>query len=86
MRHSSWRMDEDRVVLIGGWWKPTFTHLIIDQHAVIASRLDNAPEANNQYSDKIYLYAFIFNFLVDFFSIVEMVNQEVFNLNDHPSM
>ena len=75
-------MDEDRVVLIGGWWKPTFTHLIIDQHAVIASRLDNAPEANNQYSDKIYLYAFIFNF----FSIVEMVNQEVFNLNDHPSM
>ena len=62
MRHSSWRMDEDRVVLIGGWWKPTFTHLIIDQHAVIASRLDNAPEANNQYSDKIYLYAFIFNF------------------------
>ena len=55
-------MDEDRVVLIGGWWKPTFTHLIIDQHAVIASRLDNAPEANNQYSDKIYLYAFIFNF------------------------
>ena len=79
-------MDEDRVVLVGGWWKPTFTHLIIDQHAVIASRLDNAPEANNQYSDKIYLYAFIFNFLVDFFSIVEMVNQEVFNLNDHPSM
>ena len=44
-------MDEDRVVLIGGWWKPTFTHLIIDQHAVIASRLDNAPEANNQYSE-----------------------------------
>ena len=55
-------MDEDRVVLIGGWWKPTFTHLIIDQHAVIASRLDNAPEANNQCSDKIYLYAFILNF------------------------